>query len=144
MNVFSYLKEDAKFIASSLHDTTRHYSEWPQEKVFKETQRELTAIENHFEKESLLTENLVHETEIKPLLKQAENERNNITSAIETLVMIHVDEPGFEQGLEDLTTKFDHYREFCDNTLYPIVRDHLLSSDLAEINTKFQNLVLGH
>lgn len=144
MNVFSYLKEDASFIANGLHDTTLHYSEWPQERVFKETQRELTAIENHFEKEALLTEHLVHETEIKPLLKQAEDERTTITDAIESLVMIHVDEPGFEQGLEDLTLKFDHYRKFCDSTLYPIVRDHLLSSDLARINAKFQDLVLGH
>ena len=143
MDVFNYMKTDIDNISERLTELTENYSEWAQDRVFEESKNVLGAIKTHFQKEQLLVNNLKDRTGLEHLLSQAEKQQQDIKSEMEQLVMIHVDEPGFEQGLESIENKFADHHKFCMDTFYPRLKSRLTSKGLQSVTAQIEQKVLS-
>jgi hypothetical protein len=142
MDVFEFLLTNEAHLAHRLKNTASHYSDWTQDKVFDETKRVLEGLKRSFQKENALM-STIHEVDgISDLIKEAEMHREEMKADAENLCMIHVDEPGFEQGLETLAYKFERHREFCEKTLFPHLKEHTAPEELERIADQLDAVVL--
>lgn len=143
MNVFHYLSEDHSAISKRLEETTENYSTWTRDRIFEESKNILQAIKDHFKKEHLLVNNLKDESGMHQVLSTLNNQEKEIKSEMDNLVMIHVDEPGFEQGLESIAGRFDEHCRFCGKTFYRRVKEKLTAKDLRQVQTQFERKLLS-
>lgn len=143
MNVFHYLTEDHNAIAKRLSDTIKNYSNWTRDRIFEESKNILQAIKDHFKKEHLLVNNLKDESGMHQVLTTLNRQEKELNSQIDNLVMIHVDEPGFEQGLESIAGRFDEHSRFCVKTFFSRVREKLTAKDLHRVETQLERKVLS-
>ena len=143
MDVFNYMQSDSDMINDRFIELADNYSEWAQDRVFEETKNALAGVKSHLQKEQLFINNLKDRSGIDRILEEAQKQREAIISEIEQLVMIHVDEPGFEQGLESIGDKFETHRKFCVDTLYPRLKDRLSPADLQHVSDQLEQKVLS-
>lgn len=142
MDVFDILNTEAARITERINDTATNYSEWAFDRVFESTKNSLESIKQHLYKESLLINNLKDEAGMQDLLTEFNQQKNTIVSEIETLVMIHVDEPGFEQGLERIAKQFGEHQIFCEETFYPQMETKMSGEDLRHFNEQLEQAIL--
>jgi hypothetical protein len=142
MDAFDYLAADETRLSEKMNETYSQYSEWPRDRVFEETKYNLEGLRNLFHKEALLTQNLKDESGMQDMLAKFDKQREDILSEADNLVMIHVDEPGFEDGLESIADKFREHVEYCQNTFYPSVLDRLSPEDRKKINEQLEQKIL--
>lgn len=143
MDVFEFLKEDKARIAERLTQTSRNYPDWSWDRIYEETKKSLEGVRQHLKKESLLMSNLKSDEGLENILDEASKKREEMNSEIENLVMIHVDEPGFEQGLDSIAGKLREYNEFCADRLYPELKDHLSEDDVKHVNEQLDDIVMS-
>ncbi|HEY9787992.1 MAG TPA: hypothetical protein V6D17_21570 [Candidatus Obscuribacterales bacterium] len=143
MDIFAYLKDDWARIMERLTDTVDNFADWPHERVFEETKRDLEALRQHFEKEVLIEQNLRNTTGVEGDLQKVTSLRKEIANDINNLVMIHIDEPGFEDGLEEITKKAKELRDFCESTFYPRVNEKMSESELRHLNQQVSEIVMS-
>lgn len=143
MNVFHYLSEDHQAIIKRLEETTENYSNWTRDRVFEESKNILQAIKDHFRKEHLLVNNLKDESGMYQVLSTLNKQEKQLNSEIENLTMIHVDEPGFEQGLESIAGRFEEHCRFCGKTFYTRVKEKLSAKDLRQVQTQLERKLLS-
>jgi len=143
MNVFNYMETDSEMLNDLFDELTENYSEWAQDRVFEQSKNALAGVKGHFQKEEMVINNLKDQRGLEQPLAEAKKERDAIVSEIEQLVMIHVDEPGFEQGLESIATKFKNHRKFSLEKLYPLLKERLSSSDMHRISEQLEQRVLS-
>ncbi len=141
MDVFEFLLTNEAHLAYRLSETAAHYSEWTQDRVFEEVKRILDGLKSNFTKENALI-STINADGLEDLVKEAEKHREDIKADAENLCMIHVDEPGFEQGLETLAYKFERHKEFCENTLFPRLKEHATDKELESIANQLDAVVL--
>ncbi|HEY9713901.1 MAG TPA: hypothetical protein V6C72_10550 [Chroococcales cyanobacterium] len=142
-NVFDYLNNDMSNIVQRLDATASHYADWPRDRIFEQTKKELAALKIHFSKEALLEQNLKNPNGTQGLIDKARKQREVIAKEVEDLVMIHVDEPGFEQGLESITEKLGEHMNFCAATFFPSLKEHLTNDDMQHIGEQLDQMVLS-
>jgi hypothetical protein len=142
MDVFDYLATDETHLFDKLHETYAQYSVWTRDQVFEETKNNLDGLRNLFHKEALLTQNLKDESGMQDILATVDRQRQDILTEADNLVMIHVDEPGFEDGLGAIADKFREHVEYCQNTFYPSVLDRLSPEDRKKINDQLEQKIL--
>lgn len=143
MNVFHYLTEDHKAISQRLEDTTQNYANWTRDRIFEESKNILQAIKDHFRKEHLLVNNLKDESGMHQVLTTLKKQEKELNSEMENLTMIHVDEPGFEQGLESIEKRFDEHCRFAGKTFYSRVKEKLTAKDLRHVQSQLERKVLS-
>lgn len=142
MDVFKFLLANEEILAQRLSSTAANYSEWTQDRVFEETKRVLEGLKANFDKEKALL-NTVHGTAgVESVVAEAEQHRKDMQADAENLVMLHVDEPGFEQGLETLSAKFEKHKEFCEKTLFPKLKELVSEADLSRVSDQLDAVVL--
>lgn len=143
MDVFEYLKNDGAHIAERLNNIASQYSEWPRDRVFEETKRALQEMKIYFTKEALLINNLKDDGETKEVVETAEKQRKSLEAAVENLVMIHVDEPGFEQGLDTIAEKMTQHCDFDADTFFPSMKAHLSEDDIKHVKQQLDDQILS-
>lgn len=141
MDVFEFVLTNEAHLAHRLSETAAHYSEWTQDRVFEETKRILDGLESNFNKENALISTINAEG-IDDLVQEAQKHRDELRADAENLCMIHVDEPGFEQGLETLAYKFQRHKEFCENTLFPRLKESASPAELERVANQLDAVVL--
>ena len=47
--------------------------------------------------------------------------------------MVHVDEVGFEEGLELIASKFDQYSRFSNDVVYLTIESHYTDADFKRV-----------
>ncbi len=144
MNIFRYLKSDENHLQESLWDVTVNFTEWTQDHVFESVKQNIASINAHIEKKnSLLVSAFRGNDGMNDIEAKWDDYTNQIHEMINTLVMIHVDEPGFEQLLIRLAQKVDNMIRFCRDEMYPAVREGVSEDDLAGINKRLDQMVLS-
>lgn len=146
MNVFNYLHEDAAHIIHGMEALAANYpdhSNWTWDRTFEESKRSIQQIKNHFLKQSLVVNNLKDHVPVDNVLAEAENKRDTINEAIDNLLDLHVNERGFEQGLQALAKRTDTYFHFCDDVLYPELKSHLSRDDMKHVREQLDELILS-
>lgn len=133
-NPLRYLDEDGERVGKSLSMTAENYADWSQDQVFESTKKVLDGVRMHLEKETIVLSNLKNNDGLEDYLKEVATQELKLNDEIDNLVMIHVDEPGFEQGLESISAKFQQYCNFCATKLHPSVKQKLTDADLEHIS----------
>jgi len=141
MDVFKYLEEDKSSIVQRLNETAKNYSVWARDKVFEEAKNDFSSIKEHFSRESILENNLKDGKAIQNLLSEVSGLRNEITTEVDEIVEIHVDEPGFEQSLESIAKKFSQYAQYCKEKYYPAMKKILSADELKHIQDQFEQKI---
>ena len=143
MDIFKYLQEDGESIAHRLNQTVAEFGVWPQERLFEETKKAFSSLEGHFDKERMIVKNIDNSDVVVPLTVEAEAQIQAIKEAIDSIVMIHIDEPGFLNALQSLANKFNDHMSFCLDKYYAVLRAGLSAADKAHVNAQFEMMVLS-
>lgn len=144
MNIFNYLKTDEDHLKELMWDVTNNYPEWTQDRVFESVKNVIDSVHAHIKKknELLLSNVRGHET-ISDVLAKWDEQTTNIDETINSLIMIHVDEPGFESLLIKLSKMVDNLISFSRDELYPAVRSVASEDELKRMDKHLDSLVLS-
>jgi len=143
MDVFKYLKDDGEAIAHRLNETVAEFAQWPQDRLFEESKKAFASLEAHFEKERMIVNNINDSEVVVPLSEKAEAQIKDMKEAIDSIVMIHIDEPGYLNALKNLAVKMNEHLRFCLDEYYPALADGLSAKDKENVNSQFENMVLS-
>lgn len=144
MNIFRYLKSDENHLQESLWDVTVNFTEWTQDHAFESVKQSIASINAHIEKKnSLLVSTFRGDDRMGDIVEKWDDYTKQLHELIDNLVMIHVDEPGFEQLLIRLSQNVDNMIRFCRGEMYPAVRELVSEDDLANINRRLDQMVLS-
>ncbi|MBL0185848.1 MAG: hypothetical protein IPP97_08975 [Candidatus Obscuribacter sp.] len=144
MNVFNYLTEDTAHISQMLNETVANFLDWPRDRVFEQTKKALSSLDAHFDKEKLLVNNLEGtEADLSDLVKTFQAKIKEIKEDMNSLIMIHVDEPGFSQVLQRIAAKVKDFSDFNANSFYPSLKDKLTMDEFHKIESQFETAVLS-
>ncbi|MBX9693672.1 MAG: hypothetical protein K2Z81_14890 [Cyanobacteria bacterium] len=143
MDVFQYLEIDEKRITDLLHEIDDNFAKWPMDQVFSASKKAIRAIQLHFDKLEQIV-NGVAASEMDGMISMFREKKSEINELIsDKLVMIHIDEPGFEELLEQLAKKVENLFRFCDEELYPTVKSSATDHELQSIKRSVEDMVLS-
>jgi len=142
MDVFDYLSIDESRLSEKLKAVATNYSLWSRDQVFEQAKRTLVGVRGFFEKEKLLMSTSKGGDGIEDVIRQVQRQRADILSDADDLVMIHIDEPAFEDGLVSMSGKFQRYVQFCEKTFYPTIQKRLSDTDRAKLNAQLEIQIL--
>ncbi len=143
MDIFKYLKDDGEAIAHRLNETVAEFAQWPQDRLFEESKKAFASLEAHFEKEKMIVNNINDSDLIVPLSEKAGAQIKDMKEAIDSIIMIHIDEPGYLNALKNLAVKMNEHLRFCLEEYYPALAAGLSANDKENVNSQFENMVLS-
>ncbi|MBX3153179.1 hypothetical protein KF728_23660 [Candidatus Obscuribacterales bacterium] len=144
MNIFTYLNTDENHLKELMWDVTNNYPEWTQDRVFESVKNVIDSVHAHIKKKNeLVLSNVRDHESISDVLSKWDEQTSNIDETINSLIMIHVDEPGFEQLLIKLSKMVDNLISFSKDELYPAVRSVATEEELNRMNKHLDSLVLS-
>ena len=71
-------------------------------------------------------------------MTKAKGQRKEINSSIDNVLMIHVDEAGFREGLKTIALKLDEHANFCSKSYYPLLEKTMSESQLQNIQDQLE------
>ncbi|SRR5579883_651894 len=145
MDAFEYLESDGRRIADHLQSLAENYSNWSRDRVFQESKNAIEAVEKFIHKKEDVVTLSFHKRsqDIDDMQAKFEDKRASIDELIEDMVMIHVDEPGYEQSLERLRTKFVDLLRFCNEEFYPAIKEAVSKEELESMNRQLDSLIFS-
>lgn len=141
MNVFEFLTEEAYCVSKRFNQVVEHYpatADWTWDRAFEETKKDITMLTEHLKKETVLECSIGDLTDMSEALDQAKAQRKDINSSIDNVLMIHVDEAGFKEGLQKIADKLDEHTEFCVKSYYPLMEKLIPAEKLANIQDQLE------
>ncbi len=142
MDIFEYLAAEHNDIEEKLIELTDNYDSWSREKVFDSVKVVCDAIMGHLKKqENILLNNLTNTEDLAALMQSAQVDRAKVEEEIGQLVMVHVDEPAYEEYLSNLLKVIEEHIAFS-KSFYAKLRDNANPSELKKINQSLKDMVL--
>lgn len=142
MDIFEYLVEEHKDIEEKLIELTDNYTVWSREQVFDRVKVVCDAIIGHLKKqENILLNNLTKTADLMPLLKECQVDRAKVEEEIGQLVMVHVDEPGYEEYLSNLLAVIEEHIKFS-KVFYAKLQSNANPAEIKKINADLKDMVL--
>jgi|688.fasta_scaffold178624_2 hypothetical protein len=142
MDIFEYLAAEHNDIEAKLIELTDNYDTWSREQVFDRVKVVCDAIMGHLKKqENILLNNLTKTADIVPLMEGAQVDRAKVEEEIGQLVMVHVDEPGYEEYLSNLLRVIEEHIAFS-KSFYASLKDNANPNELKKINQSLNDMVL--
>jgi flavorubredoxin len=142
MDIFEYLVEEHKDIEEKLIELTDNYTVWSREQVFDRVKVVCDAIMGHLKKqENILLNNLTKTEDLMPLMKECQADRAKVEEEIGQLVMVHVDEPGYEEYLSNLLKVIEEHITFSKR-FYADLRANANPAEIKNIDAKLKDMVL--
>lgn len=143
MNIFNYLNEDAEHVSNMLHETVDHFLTWDMDRVFEQSKKALASLDEHLKKEKIVSNNLIDNSELADSVSKSVEQTKAIKSDMNSLIMIHVDEPGYAKVLQSMMEKLDEYRAYNQETFYPAIERTLSEDQFASIKTQMEQVALS-
>jgi len=142
MDIFEYLAEEHNDIDEKLIELTDNYETWSREKVFDHVKVVCDAIMGHLKKqENILLSNLTKTADLVPLMQDAQVDRAKVEEEIGQLVMVHVDEPGYQEYLSNLLKVIEEHISFS-KSFYAKLKENANPAELKKINESLKDMVL--
>jgi hypothetical protein len=142
MDIFSYFDEENRDIEKKLADVTTNYKTYTTEQVFDKVKVVCDSIMAHLKKqENLLLVNIDKTPQIETLLIDCQKDRANIEEEIGQLVMIHVNEPEYDDNLAKLLKAIEQHIAFCRG-FYAKLKETVSPEQLEKVNEQLTQLVL--
>jgi hypothetical protein len=116
MELFKYLKEEDQMLTGKLETLIADFPDDTREKVFDSVKAICDAIRASVDKKStLITAHLGDSSQESALKEEAIKDRVIVLEEIESLVMVHVDEPGFRDILRSLLKRYQSHCRLWDS-----------------------------
>jgi|GEM_PF-1106728 hypothetical protein len=142
MNPFDLLEREEQAIIHQIDLLLENYATWSMDEVFANVKAVIDLIRNHIhQKENLVLSRVQSKEGVEDIAKRFYELRTEIDETIDNLVMIHVDEPGFEQLLEKLAQQFKNVVKLSQEELFPAVESMASQDEIQEINTQLTRLL---
>jgi len=142
MDIFEYLAEEHNDIDEKLIELTDNYETWSREKIFDRVKVVCDAIMGHLKKqENILLNNLSKTPDLVALMQEAQVDRAKVEEEIGQLVMVHVDEPGYQEYLSNLLRVIEDHIAFS-KTFYAKLKENANPAELKKINESLKDMVL--
>ena len=141
MNVFEFLTDEAHSVVRRFNEVVEHYpatADWTWDRAFEETKKDITMLTEHLKKETVLEGNVNDPADISSVMDQAKAQRKDIHSSIDNVLMIHVDEAGFKEGLQKIADKLDAHTDFCVKSYYPLLEKEISAEKMANIQDQLE------
>jgi RNase adaptor protein for sRNA GlmZ degradation len=141
MNVFEFLTEEAHSVVRRFNDVVEHYpatADWTWDRAFEETKKDIAMLTEHLKKETVVENNVSQSQDMAEQMDKAASQRKEINSSIDNVLMIHVDEAGFKEGLQKIAEKLDLHTNFCTKSYYPLLQQHLSANELQNIEDQLE------
>ncbi len=140
MNIFEYFRDDDKRVKAMASEIVEHYADWPQDRVFESVKKLIEVVEKHMHRVEtlLLTRFNENDPEMESVMARWSTKKLEIKDCIDGLIMVHVDEPGFEDTLMRLSKLIENLARFDKEELYPKVQECATEKDLSAMNKNFQ------
>jgi hypothetical protein len=142
MNVFEFLTEEGQSVVKRLNAVVEHYpatADWTWDHAFEETKKDITMLTEHLKKETVVESNVSDAPqELAAPMSKAAEQRKDINSSIDNVLMIHVDEAGFKEGVKKIADKLTDYNEFCTRDYYPLLQQHMSANSLQNLEDQLK------
>lgn len=141
MDVFEYLQDERQFIEEQLFELVTQSPSWSRDRIFEKTTGVLSEIKNHVEKQQMLLIDFLGTSDTaEPLVFEWQKRREKVIEVLETLEMLHVDEPDYRRHLTHLLKTFKeqmHFSKFfCDEA-----RKYITEDELDRMNCKVREWI---
>jgi flavorubredoxin len=142
MDIFEYLVAEHKDIEEKLIELTDNYTVWSREKVFDRVKVVCDAIMGHLKKQqTILLHNLTKTEDLIPLMQECQVDRAKVEEEIGQLVMVHVDEPGYEEYLSNLLRVIEEHITFSKK-FYANLKAKANPAEIKQIDSQLKDMVL--
>ena len=142
MDIFSYFEDETRDIEKKLEDVTVNYKTYSTEVVFDKVKVICDSIMGHLKKqENLLLTNIDKTPQITAILEDCQKDRATVEEEIGQLVMIHVNEPQYDEALAQLLKVIEKHVQFS-RAFYAKLKESVPEADLAKINDQLNQMVL--
>lgn len=142
MDVFEFFSAEHELIERKLRNLAQNYFNWTREQVFDGVKECCDHIRGHLDKEEeLLLDKLQRKGITSRLLEELAHDRQSMLDDIENLVMVHVDEPGYDEYLKSLHNRFADHIGHCKRS-FDHIKKHGDQKDLERINEELKELIV--
>jgi len=144
MNIFEYLEEEGRFLDKKLTELLHSLKDTTREEVFDEIKLSCDNITGYLSKQQkLLLDTLVDfRTSLKTQFDAHKEKMDALRNELETLTMVHVDEPGYDKYIHGLLIRL---RE-CSTSLKEL-SEHLIKTipthRLNDLNEQLEQIAHG-
>ncbi len=141
MNIFDFLTEEAHSVVQRFNEVVEHYpatADWTWDRAFEETKKDIDMLTAHLKKETVVESNIPDPNDVSEQMHTAAAQRKDINSSIDNVLMIHVDEAGFREGLKKIAEKLDAHTDYCSKSYYPLLMQHLPAEKLKTIQDQLE------
>ena len=142
MDIFSYFEDENRDIEKKLEDVTRNYKSYSTEEVFDKVKVICDSIMAHLKKqENLLLANIDKTPQITKVLEECQTDRAKIEEEIGQLVMIHVNEPEYDDNLAKLLKVIEEHISFS-RRFYARLKEVVAPAQLEKVNEQLNQMIL--
>lgn len=142
MDVFEFFSAEHDLTERKLRNLAENYFNWTREQVFDGIKEACDHIRGHLDKEEeLLLEKLQGKGTTTRHLEELAHDKQSLLGEIENLVMVHVDEPGYDEYLKSLHSRFVEHVQRCRRA-FDHIKKHADKKQLDEINEELNELIV--
>jgi len=141
MNIFDYLTGEAETVVRRLNAVVEHYpatADWTWDRTFEEAKKDIDLLADHLKKETVVEGSVPVRDDVIGQMDQAKEQRKDINSSIDNVLMIHVDEAGFKEGIKKLADKLEDHTNFCSKSYYPLLEKQLSQEQMQKIQDQLE------
>ncbi len=141
MNIFDFLTEEAHSVVKRLNNVVEHYpatADWTWDRAYEETKKDIVMLTEHLKKEKTVESNVSDPDNVVDQMNAAALQRKEIKSSIDNVLMIHVDEAGFKEGLKKIADTLNEHTDFCARSYYPLLQQHITPDQMQNIQDQLE------
>src|SRR6516164_8263393 len=140
-NIFKYLEEEQELIQDKLANLVRDFRQSTREQNFDEVKLICDRLRAYCKKQlDLLLDKIQDRTRCQAELEETNRKRASILDDLNELVMIHVDEPGYDDYLVKLLNHTESFFQ-TSKTLYDTLSRTVSSQVPGKIDADLQEVI---
>jgi len=143
MDVFKYLEAEHQRIKQQLDEFIASYNQMSDPKRFERSSLIFDELKSHFEHETNLVSRISNDDKDTVFLKECLSDRENIVDAMDFLLMSHVDDVDYKQGLGELLLRFDAHLAHYKDRPFVAFREQLSLQELRTLDSQATDWMLG-
>ncbi len=144
MDVFELLEAGHHRIEQQLAEFIADYDQMSNAKKLERASLIFGEITKHFKHQESLISTVSNDQNVKqPFIDECLKDRKNITDAKDNLLMSHVDDADFSDGLRALLGRFDAHLKHYANKLFVEFRQQMSPQEVRTMDSQATEWMLG-
>jgi len=143
MDIFLFLETEQQRIEQQLDEFISSYTQMTNPKRFERASLIVDEIRRHLEHQKTLVLRISNDEKDTKFLLESLKRREDIIDAIDFLLMSHVDDVDYQDGLRRLLDRFNEHLKHYKNKLFCAFRKQLSPQELGNLNSQATDWMLG-